>query len=142
MDVSKLKEDWVGFAFDEIEFDVEADELLDYAGACGETDPRFMDVSHADFQAPVNYTARFVGRRMFPENFPRFGRGGFDAGKCVESLGPIRPGDRLVARSLLHDIYEKTGRSGGMVFIVHRMEFRNQQEALVSVVDWRMVIQT
>jgi len=142
MDVARLKDDWVGFTFDEVEFDVDHDEALEYAQACGETDPRFTDPTHQDFQAPINFTARFVGRRMFPKDFPRFGKGGFDAGKCVQALAAVRPGERLVARSLLHDIYEKTGRSGGMVFIVHRMEFRNESSELVSVVDWRMVIQT
>ena len=39
------------------------------------------------------------------------------------------------------DIYEKTGRSGLMVFIVHRMEFENQDGTPVSIVDWRLVRQ-
>jgi acyl dehydratase len=80
---------------------------------------------------------------MWPDRFPRLSKGsfGFDAGKRVEVHGPIRPGDVLTARSKIHDIYEKTGRSGSMVFIVHRMEFWNQREEPVSVVDWRLVQQ-
>jgi hypothetical protein len=27
-----------------------------------------------------------------------------------------------------------------MLFIVHRMEFSNQRDELVSIVDWRMVV--
>jgi hypothetical protein len=46
----------------------------------------------------------------------------------------------LVADSLIHDIYEKTGRTGPMVFLVHRMEFASQTGDPVSTVDWRMVI--
>ena len=61
--------------------------------------------------------------------------------KCVEVYGPIRPDDKIIARSEIHDIYEKTGRSGSMLFIVHRMEFSNQKGEPVSVVDWRRVIQ-
>ena len=44
-----------------------------------------------------------------------------------------------MARSHIHDIFEKTGRSGGMMFVVHRMEFTNQREELVAVVDWKMI---
>ena len=44
-------------------------------------------------------------------------------------------------RSKIHDIYEKTGRSGTMVFIVHRMEFSNQRGEPVSIVDWRFLQQ-
>ena len=82
-----------------------------------------------------------MSRRILPAEFPRIGSRGFDAGKTVVSLAPIRPGDTLTARSRIADIYEKTGRSGPMVFIVHRMEFQNQNGEDVSVVDWRMVRQ-
>ena len=57
----------------------------------------------------------------------------------VEWKAPIRPGDCVVARSHIHDIFEKTGRSGGMMFIVHRMEFSNQDDQLVAIVDWKMI---
>jgi acyl dehydratase len=66
---------------------------------------------------------------------------GFAAGKCVTPIAPIRPGDKITARSQIHDIYTKTGRSGTMLFIVHRMEFQNQRGEPVSIVDWRMVQQ-
>ena len=56
-----------------------------------------------------------------------------------EWKAPIRPGDTVVARSHIHDIFEKTGRSGGMMFIVHRMEFTNQRDELVAIVDWKMI---
>lgn len=141
MDVAKLKEEWSGFEFDTAEFKVTEDSILGFARACGETDPRFVDPAHPDFQAPVNYTSRYVGRRILPENFPSLSRRGFDAGKCVEVHGPVRPGDTLTARSQIADIFEKTGRSGPMVFIVHRMEFTNQSGQHVSTVDWRMVQQ-
>ncbi len=45
-----------------------------------------------------------------------------------------------MGRSEIHDVYEKTGRSGSMLFRVHRMTFSNQSGEVVSVVDWRMVV--
>jgi hypothetical protein len=140
VDIEKLKKDWVGIEFDTAEFEVKEHEVLDYAAACGEAESRYTDPSDPDFQAPPNFTARFSGRRIMPEAFPRIGRGfGFDAGKGVQIHGPVRPGDKLTGTSLLHDIYSKTGRSGTMVFIVHRMVFRNERGEKVSTVDWRMV---
>ena len=142
VDVAQLRADWAGREFDRIEVEANPESMLAFAQAVGEEDPRFCDPDHADFQAPVTYTSMFVGRRMFPKGFPQIGRGmGFDAGKCVDFHAPIRPGARLMASSQIHDIYEKTGRSGPMVFIVHRMEFRNQADELVSTVDWRLVMQ-
>lgn len=141
MHIGALKEEWVGLEFDTAEFEVTADDIVGFARAVGESEARFTDPEDPDFQAPPTYTGRFVSRRVLPENFPRWSGRGFDAGKSVTCHAPVRPGDRLVAHSKIADIYEKTGRSGSMVFIVHRMEFTNQHGALLSVVDWRMVRQ-
>ncbi len=142
VDVAALKRDWADKEFDVVDFSVKAEDLVEFASACGEPELRYTDPTDPDFQAAPSYAARFVGRRTFPENFPKIGSGyGFDAGKCVEWYAPIRPNDVLTARSRIHDIYQKTGRSGPMVFIVHRMEFTNQNDELVSIVDWRMVQQ-
>ena len=75
VDIEKLKKDWVGIEFDTAEFEVKEHEVLDYAASCGEVEPRYTDPSHPDFQAPPNFTARFSGRRIMPEAFPRIGRG-------------------------------------------------------------------
>ena len=140
IDVDKLKRDWAGAAFDTAEFEIRPEDLRDFALACGETAPHYTDPDDPEFRAVPNFTSRYVGRRVLPDNFPRFSSGfGFDAGKCVTVLGPIRPGDRITAKSRIHDIYTKTGRSGTMLFIVHRMEFSNQRGEPVSIVDWRMV---
>ena len=140
MNIAELRETWLGRQFDRAEFEVEAKEMLDWAEACGETDARFTDSTHPDFQAHPGFTAKYASRRTLPTDFPQLGDGrGVDGGKCVESLGPIRPGDVLGATILIADIYEKTGRSGTMVFIVHRMRYENQRGEPVSVVDWRMI---
>ncbi|MEE8580497.1 MAG: MaoC family dehydratase N-terminal domain-containing protein [Myxococcota bacterium] len=142
VNVEALKSQWVGHTFDTAEFKVREQSIADWAAACGETDPRFTDLSHPDYRAHPTFTAQFVSRRVLPKGFPQIGPGfGFDGGKCVTVYAPVRPGDRLRAHSMIADIYKKTGRSGEMIFIVHRMEFRNQDDQLVSVVDWRLVQQ-
>jgi acyl dehydratase len=130
---------WVGKEFDTTEFEVVEAEMLAFAETCGETDPRFVDRESPDFQAVPTYTARFVARRTLPEHFPRPQGRGFDAGKRVTVHAPVRAGDRLIGHSKIAEVYQKTGRSGPMTFIVHRMEFENQRGETVSTVDWRMV---
>jgi acyl dehydratase len=139
LDIEQVKAKWVGFEFDSTEFRIDGQRMLDWAQACGETDPRFVDAKNPDFQAHPTYTAQFGARRLFPEDFPKLGRGGFDGGKAVESHRPIRPGDVLTGTSQIADIYTKTGRSGTMIFIVHRMTFANQRGEPVSTVDWRII---
>jgi hypothetical protein len=140
MDLDELRSKFVGLVFDSVEVSVREADALAFARACGETDPRFTDPAHPDFQAPPTYTTRFVGRRAMPEGFPREElRNAFDAGKCVVAHAPVRVGETLVAESRIADVYQKTGRSGSMVFIVHRMEFRDAAGRLLSTVDWRLV---
>jgi hypothetical protein len=137
----ELKDRFQGTVFDEVEVEAPLDEMLEFALACGESDPRYTDTSHPDFQAPVNFTTKYHGARMLPADFPEFDiTTMIDAGKAVTRHAAVRPGDVLTANSFLHDIYEKTGRSGVMLFLVHRMEFRNQQKELVSTVDWRLIL--
>jgi hypothetical protein len=136
-----MRAEWIGMEFDTAEFSVSAEDIVAFARAVGEIEPRFTEPGHPDFQAPPTFPSKFVSRRVLPDTFPKLGGNGFDAGKSVECHQPVRPGDRLIAHSKIADIYEKTGRSGPMVFIVHRMEFTNQADELLAIVDWRMVTQ-
>ena len=97
MQVKGIDRDWVGLEFDTAEFKVSEEDIVEYAKSCGEVDPRFTDPSHADFQAPPTLAAKFVSRRILPAEFPRIGSRGFDAGKTVVSLAPIRPGDEITS---------------------------------------------
>ena len=63
-----------------------------------------------------------------------------DAGKGIECFSPIRPGQTIVGRTHLHDIYTKTGRSGRMVFVVTRIEFYDETGAHVANSDSRTVM--
>lgn len=141
-DIEAAKERWVGEQFDLSTFTADVDKMVGWAEAVGETDPRFLDPDHEDFQAHPTFTTHLVSRRVLPEGFPSIGgQRGMDGGKSVEVHHPIRAGDELRASTTIADIYTKTGRSGTMVFIVQRMDFVNQRDEQVSTVDWRMIRQ-
>ena len=141
-ELDELRKEWVGRQFDEKEFEVSLDKARLWAQACGETRPEFCDPEHENYQVPATFTSQFTGSRAFPKVLSAlFWRGmPFDAGKLVESHAPIRPGEKLIGRSEIHDIYEKSGRSGSMLFIVHRMTFTSLREEIRTVVDWRRVV--
>jgi hypothetical protein len=139
VEIEELKRKHLNLDFDEREFQVRAEAMVDFATAVGETAPYYTDPSHPEFRAVPTFPARFHGRRMLPEDFPRLGLP-LDAGKAVMPQAAIRPGVTLVGRSHLHEIYEKTGRTGRMIFLVARMEVRDPDNTLVSIVDSRMVI--
>lgn len=113
---------------------IEADEIRAYARLIGE------EVDAADPVAPASFVVKLRGDRALPDFVVQQLRsGGFDAGKDIEFGAPIRVGDVLSVATSVHDIYEKTGRSGSMIFLVLRTTIRNQRDELVANVDQRMM---
>ncbi len=119
---------------------VTAEELIAFARAVGESRPEYTRPG-ADLVAHPTYCVRFRGNKFYPESIPKSinVRTGFDAGKDIELGTPIRPGDTVTVRSTLHEVYEKTGRSGSMVFVVIRFTLTNQGGEMLAVVDNRFM---
>ena len=117
-----------------------AQELIAFARALGETDPCYVEEG-SQLRAHPTFCVRFKGHKFFPDTLPenlRF-RMSFDAGKDIELGVPIRPGDTVTVVSTLHEVYEKTGRSGSMVFVVVRFTMTNQHGERVATVDNRFM---
>jgi acyl dehydratase len=118
---------------------VTADDLVAFARALGApscyTEPGPNLVAHPTF------CVSYRGHKFFPDTLPPSlrGRMSLDAGKDIELGVPIRPGDTVTVVSTLHDVYEKTGRSGTMVFVVVRFTLTNQRGERVATVDNRLM---
>ena len=74
------------------------------------------------------------------EHFPEFDTRRLAAGMDVEFVAPIRAGDSITTVSRVKEIYQKTGRSGAMVFIVissdaQETEWRNRGARRASLHD-------
>ena len=138
-DIQELRERFLNKSFDEKTFNIDPAVTTEYARLSGELSEKYLDTNHPDFQAPPTYLACLSGRRSMPEDFPRFGFG-MDAGKGIECFVPVRPGQALVGRTHLHDIYTKTGRSGRMIFVVTRIEFYDEAGVHVANSDSRSVM--
>jgi acyl dehydratase len=124
---------------------VTAENLRKFCAAIGETNPLFTDEDAArkgpfgSLAAPPSYAVTFRNGQRFFDFVPRFGSRGFDAGKDIEILAPIRPGDRITIASFVREIYEKTGRTGAMVFVIIRSTLTNQNGEVVAHIDHRFM---
>jgi hypothetical protein len=126
----------IGREFDHTELEpITAEEILEFIAVTGETEP---PPALADLVAPPTFVVRVRGQRFVPPNLAGV-TSGLDAGKDIEFGVPIRPGDVLTSVSTVHDIYEKTGRSGIMSFVVLRTVVTNQRGEQVAVIDQRMM---
>jgi acyl dehydratase len=127
---------------------VAAEDIRAFTAAIGETNPLHTDETAAKqgpyggLTAPPSFAVSFRNGRHFFEHVPRFGKAGFDAGKDIEFVAPIRPGDSIMLSSHVKEIYEKTGRSGSMVFVVIRSTLTNQSNEVVAHIDHRFMNRT
>jgi acyl dehydratase len=136
----------LGKVFDETVFPpITTEEILNFAAALGETNPLYTDEAAAaqgpykGLVAPPTFVTKLRAKKFTPEHLPRFGKTGFDGGRDLEMYAPVRPGDVLTMVSTIHDVYEKTGRTGSMYFIVIRNEVTNQKGEKVAVIDHRIM---
>jgi N-terminal half of MaoC dehydratase len=119
---------------------VTAEELIAFAHSLGETRPEYTEPGPGLVGHPT-YCVRLKGGKFYPENLPKVidVRRGFDAGKDLEIGALVRPGDTIEVRATLHEVYEKTGRTGSMYFVVLRFTMTNQRGELLARVDNRFM---
>ena len=136
----------IGKVFEETDpVAVSAQEIKDFCAAVGETNPWYTDEAAArkgpygEVVAPPMFALTFRNGRHFFQNIPHFGKGGFDAGRDVEFINPVHPGDRITLVSHVKEIYEKTGRSGAMYFVTVRSTVKNQNKEVVAHIDHRFM---
>ena len=124
---------------------VTAERIADFCEAVGETNPLYVDPVAAaagpfgGIVAPPAFVAGFRYADDVFDQMPIFRRGGLMGGIDIELEAPIRPGDSIRVTSEVKEIYEKTGRTGAMVFAVVRSTLTNQHGEVVARVDHRMM---
>ena len=64
----------------------------------------------------------------------------FNAGCDAEFFLPVRPGDIIVACPKLADIYEKTGKSGKMLFMAFEVTYKNQDDRIVAIMRHTVIL--
>ena len=124
---------------------VTAELIANFCTAIGETNPLYTDHAAAmagpygGLVAPPSIAANFrVVDHMF-EHLPRFGTRRLAGGIDIEFVAPIRAGDTITFASQLKEIYEKTGRSGSMIFFVIRSTLTNHKGEVVAHLEHRFM---
>ena len=122
---------------------VTSDFLANFCAAVGETNPLYTDSEaakmgpHGGLVAPPSLAAIFGDGENIFQHYPEFDTRRLLAGIDVEFLTPIRAGDSITTISRIKEIYEKTGRSGPMVFVVISSTLRKQNGEIAARVEHR-----
>lgn len=134
----------LGVEVDSGTFTATKEKILAYCAALNEKNPLFTDEAAAakgpygGLVAPPMFFVVFPARQGLDPKI-EFGNAQFHAGSRCEFSSPIRPGDTLSAKTAVTDVYEKTGRSGRMVFATHRTTFTNQRGEKVAAIQHSFV---
>ena len=122
---------------------VERGKIKEFARAIGDLSPFYLDDE-------VGRASEW-GDIVAPPTFPiTFRDDAYDSGQFLKDLGtdisrllhgeqefehylPIQPGQTYLCRSKVVDIYEKTGRTGPMAFVVRETSITNGDNDVVSV---------
>ena len=125
---STLNRALVGREFPPFVVTIERGKIKEFARAIGDLNPFYLDdrVGQAsewgDIIAPPTFMTTFRDAAGDASDFLR--ELGTDISRLLhgeqefELHRPLRPGDTLLCRSRIVDIYEKSGRSGPMGFVV------------------------
>ena len=125
--------------------------IAKYCDAIGERNPLYADDEaaragpHGGIVAPPMFLlrprlergrdprVRIDGVLMPPDHVDLFG------GQRLELRLPVRPGDTLRAYAQVKAVFEKTGRSGSMVFVVRRVDYLNQHEQDIASFEYAII---
>ena len=105
---------------------VEAGHLKRFAVAIGDPNPRWLR------EAPPTFLVALAPTSYHLDAAEEYGKGWLNGGNRFEYLEPVKVGDTIAATTLVKDVYEKTGSSGGLLFIIFETEYKNQHGRLVA----------
>jgi acyl dehydratase len=127
----------LGKEFQRFEQQVTRAMLLEYADILGATDTVYTHPEAArargyrDIIAVPTFVIWRGGNPVAPPELC-FSGTGINAGYDCHFSGVVYPGDTLTYATCLVDMYEKTGRSGTMRFIVRETTVTNQHEEVIA----------
>jgi hypothetical protein len=105
---------------------VEAGHLERFAEAIGDPNPRWLR------EAPPTFLVALAPVSHHLAEAEEYGKGWLNGGNRFEHLEPVRVGDQVTATGKVADVYEKSGSSGNMLFIVFETEYVNQDGRVVA----------
>ncbi len=110
----------IGSTATQISATVEAGHLKRFAEAIGDSNPRWLR------EAPPTFLVALVPASVHLDEAEEYGKGWLNGGNRFEYIEAVSVGDRITATGRVADVYEKTGSSGSLLFIIFETEYVNQ----------------
>ena len=105
---------------------VEAGHLKRFAEAIGDPNPRWRE------EAPPTFLVAHAPVMLHLAEAEEYGKGWLNGGNRFEYFEPVRAGDRIKATGRIAEVYEKSGSSGNLLFIIFETSYVNQHGKLAA----------
>jgi hypothetical protein len=112
---------------------VEAGHVRRFAQAIGDPNPRWTE------EAPPTFLVAMAPVSLHLAEAEEYGKGWLNGGNGFEYFAPVRIGDRITATGSVADVYEKSGSSGSLLFILFETRYVNQDGTLVAKLRGTMI---
>ncbi len=116
----------IGVPAPSTEATVEAGHLKRFVEAVGDPNPRWTK------EAPPTFLVALAPTSLHLEEAEEYGKGWLNGGNRFEYFEPVKVGDRITATGKVADVYEKTGTSGNLLFIIFETDYVNQHARTVA----------
>ena len=112
---------------------VEAGHVKRFAQAIGDPNQRW------DKEAPPTFLVALAPVAPHLGEAEEFGKGWLNGGNRFEYFAPVMIGDRITATGRIADVYEKSGSTGELLFIIFETDCVNQRGDRVATLRETMI---
>ncbi len=105
---------------------VEAGHVRRFAEAIGDPNPRWSR------EAPPTFLVALAPVSLHLAEAEEYGKGWLNGGNRFEYFAPVMVGDEITATGRIGDVYEKSGSTGTLLFIIFETDYVNQRGELVA----------
>jgi len=112
---------------------VEAGHVKRFAAAIGDPSPRWTK------EAPPTFLVALAPVSLHLADAEEYGQGWLNGGNRFEYFAPVSIGDEITATGRVADVYEKSGSSGDLLFIIFETNYVNQEGVVVAKLRGTMI---
>jgi acyl dehydratase len=123
----------IGVAGEPVTETVEAGHVQRFAAAIGDPNPRWKK------EAPPTFLVALAPVSLHLAEAEEYGKGWLNGGNRFEYFAPVKIGDRITATGRVADVYEKSGSSGNLLFIIFETEYVNESGSMVARLRGTMI---
>ena len=112
---------------------VEAGHVARFAAAIGDPNPRWTK------EAPPTFLVALAPVALHLAEAEEYGKGWLNGGNRFEYFAPVLIGDRITATGHVAGVYEKSGSSGNLLFIIFETRYVNEDAVVVGRLRGTMI---